>query len=253
MEWKARLKGRQTNLSIIQCYAPTNDSNDRDKETFYEQLQGTFENVHRRDLLLVMGDLNAKVGSENLNCETVMGREGCGVQNDNGERLVEWCAFNNMIIGGTLFPHRNIHKLTWTSPNGRDQNQIDHLMVNSMCRRSLLDVRVRRGVDASSDHYLVTAKVRLKLRAAGPNKQRIPRYDISRLQDQRTKNAFVLQLRNRFQALSNIDEQSIDEEEDTVNHQWTQVKNIFHEASKTCLGGMGWEGIMADGRVLRAL
>ena len=212
MEWKpvnsriiqARLKGRQTNLSIIQCYAPTNDSNDRDKEAFYEQLQATFENVHGRDLLLVMGDVNAKVGSDNLNFERVMKREGCGVQNDNGERLVEWCAFNNIIIGGTLFPHHNIHKLTWTSPNGRDQNQVDHLMVNSMWRRSLLDVRVRRGADASSDHHVVTAKVRLKLRAAGSNKQRVPRYDISRLQDQRTKNAFVLQLRNRFQALSNI-------------------------------------------------
>ena len=126
MEWKpvnsriiqARLKGRQTNLSIIQCYAPTNDSNDRDKEVFYKQLQATFQNVHCRDLLLVMGDLNVKVGSDNLNFERVMGREGYGVQNDNGERLVEWCAFNNMIIGGTLFPHRNIHKLTWTSPNG---------------------------------------------------------------------------------------------------------------------------------------
>ena len=66
MEWKpvnsriiqARFKGRQTNLSIIQCYAPTNDSNDRDKEAFYEQLQATLENVHCRDLLLVMGDLN---------------------------------------------------------------------------------------------------------------------------------------------------------------------------------------------------
>ena len=109
-------------------------------------------------------------------------------------------------------------------------------MVNSTWRHSLLDVRVRRGADASSDHHLVTAKVRLKLRAAESNKQRIPRYDISRLQDQSTKNAFVLQLRNRFQALSNIDEQSIDEEEDTVNQQWKQVKTIFDEASKTCLG-----------------
>jgi len=130
-----------------------------------------------------MGYLNAKVGSDNMNFERVTGREGCGLQNDNGERLVEWCAFNNMIIGGTLFLHCNIHKLNWTSPNGRDQNQIDHLMVNSMWRRSLLDIRVKRGADAST-----------------------PRYDISRLQDPRTKKAFVLQLRNRFQALSNIDE-----------------------------------------------
>lgn len=140
-----------------------------------------------------------------------------------------------MIIGGTLFPNRNIQKLTWTSPNGRDQNQIDHLMVNSMWRRSLIDVTVRRGADAGSDHHLVTAKVRLKLRIAGPNKHTTPRYDISRLQDPRTKKAFVLQLRNRFQALSNIDEQD-NEEEDAVNQQWKQVRNIFDEASKTCLG-----------------
>ena len=221
-------------MSFIQCYAPTNDSNDRDKEAFYEQLQATLENAHCRDLLLVMGDLNAKVGSDNVNFERVMGTEGCGVQNDNGERLEEWCAFNNMIIGGTLFPHRNIHKLTWTSPNERAQNQIDHLMVNSMWHRSLLDVRVRRGADASSDDHLVSAKVRLKLRAAGPNKHITPRYDISRLQDPRTKSAFVLQLRNRFQALGSIDEQDI--EEDTVNQQWKQVRNIFDETSKTCLG-----------------
>ena len=85
MEWKpvncriilARLKGRQTNVSIIQCYAPTNDSDNMDKEAFYEQLQATFEVAHCRDLLLVMGDLNAKVGSENVNYERVMGREGC--------------------------------------------------------------------------------------------------------------------------------------------------------------------------------
>ena len=131
---------------------PTNDSNNRDKKAFYEQLQATLENAHCRDLLLVMGDLNAKVGSDNTSFQSVIGREGYGAQNDNGERLVEWCTFNNMIIGGTLFPHHNILKLTWTSQNGRDQNQIDHLMVNSMWRCSLLDVRVRRGADAGSDH-----------------------------------------------------------------------------------------------------
>ena len=49
----------------------------------------------------MIGDLNAKVGSDNVNFERVMGRERCEVQNDNGERLVKWCAFNNMIIGGT--------------------------------------------------------------------------------------------------------------------------------------------------------
>ena len=87
--------------------------------------------------------------------------------------------------------------------------------------------------DASSDHHLVTAKVTLKL--PGPNKHITPRYDISRLQDPRTKNAFVLKPKNRFQPLSSTDEQDI-EEEYTVNQQWKQVRNIFDETSKTCLG-----------------
>ena len=158
------------------------------------QLQAALENFHCRDLLLVMGDLNAKVGSDNMNFERILGREGCGIQNDNGERLVEWCPFNNMIIGGTLFPYSNIHKLTCISPIGRDQNQIDHLVVNSMWRRSLLDVTVKRRADASSDHPLVPLKVRLKLRAAGPNEHTTLRYDISRPQDPRTTSTFVLRL-----------------------------------------------------------
>ena len=98
-----------------------------------------------------------------------------------------------------------------------------------------MTLRVRRGADTSSDHPLVTAMVRLKLRAPGPNKYTTLRYDISRLQDPRTKNAFVLQLKNRFQALSNINEQDT-EEEDTANQQWKQVRSIFDEASTTCLG-----------------
>ena len=141
-----------------------------------------------------------------MNFERVMDKEGCRGQSDDGERLVEWYAFNNMIIGGTLFPHRNIHKLTWTSPNGWDQKQIDHLMVNSMWCRSLLNVGVKRGADASSDHHLVTADSEQLDQTNTP-----PLDDISRLQDPRAKNAFALQLRNQFKALSSIDEQDFDE------------------------------------------
>jgi hypothetical protein len=65
---------------------------------------------------------------------TVMGKYGCGNINDNGERLVDLCGTNNLVIGGTIFPHREIHKLTWISPNGRDKNQIDHIIINGKWR-----------------------------------------------------------------------------------------------------------------------
>ena len=95
---------------------------------------------------------------------TVMGKYGYGNINDNGERLVDLCGTNNLVIGGTIFPHREIHKLTWISPNGRDKNQIDHIIINGKWRRSLQDVRAMRGENVTSDHHLVVANIMLKLK-----------------------------------------------------------------------------------------
>ena len=68
-------------------------------------------------MLLIMEDTSFKVGADSSNYENVMGKHGCGNINDDGERLVEFCLNNNYVIGGTIFPHKNIHKLTWKSPN----------------------------------------------------------------------------------------------------------------------------------------
>ena len=59
-----------------------------------------------------------------------MGKHGCGTINDNGERLVDICEMNNCVIGAPIFPHKEIHKKTWTSANGRDSNQIDYIIIN---------------------------------------------------------------------------------------------------------------------------
>jgi hypothetical protein len=127
---RARFQAKQGKLTIIQCYAPTNEADDEEKTDFYLALQSEIEKVPTHDVTIVMGDLNAKVGNDNTGNERVMGKYGCGNINDNGERLVDLCGTNNLVIGGTFFPHREIHKLTWISPNGRDKNQIDHIIIN---------------------------------------------------------------------------------------------------------------------------
>ena len=152
---RARYHSKYYKLSILQCYAPTNEAEDEVKDDWYEQLQYEVSRVPQHDLLLIMGDINAKVGLDNSNCEAAMGRHGSGLINDNGERLVEFCLNNSCIIGGTIFPHKNIHKLTWKSPDGRTINQIDHVLINKKWRRSPLDVKVYRGADVGSGHYML--------------------------------------------------------------------------------------------------
>ena len=77
-------------LSIIQVCAPTNEANDEDKDNFYEQLQTVVDSVHKHDILLVMGGLNAKVGEDNEGYENIIGSHGVGERNDNGERIVDY-------------------------------------------------------------------------------------------------------------------------------------------------------------------
>ena len=82
------------------------------------------------DMLVVTGDMNAKVGDEDKGHERIMGRNGIGRRNDNGERLCDICEINELVITGTLFPHNNIHKATWISPDRKTKNQIDQVLMN---------------------------------------------------------------------------------------------------------------------------
>ena len=81
------------------------------KDDFYEQLQVVLEQVPRRYVKIVMGDMNARVGSDNTGREEVMGRHGARAEmNENGERWADFCQVNKLVIGGTLFPHKVSHE-----------------------------------------------------------------------------------------------------------------------------------------------
>ncbi|CAF4745374.1 unnamed protein product [Pieris macdunnoughi] len=98
LDWKpisdriiwARFSSRARKISIVQCYAPTNTSTEDTKDDFYNTLNATLKGIKKQDIVIVMGDLNAKVGSENSNCERNMGKHGLGARNENGERFIEF-------------------------------------------------------------------------------------------------------------------------------------------------------------------
>ena len=160
---KARFFSKHIKLTMIHTYAPTEGADGQIKDEFYEKFQETMQQVNRHDLLIVTGDMNAKVENDNENYEQVMGKQGIGTRKENGSRLCEMCDMNDLVITGTISPQRHIHLATSKSPDGTTLNQIDHTLFNKRFRNSVLDTRVMRSADIRSDHYLVRTTVRLKL------------------------------------------------------------------------------------------
>ena len=121
-----RLQGKPFNITVIQVYAPTSNAKETEVEQFYEDLQDLLEQIPKRDVLFIIGDWNAKVGSQET--PGVTGRLGFGIWNEAGQRLIESCQENALVIANTLFQQHKRRLYTWTSPDGQHQNQIDYIL-----------------------------------------------------------------------------------------------------------------------------
>lgn len=177
-------------MTVIVCYGPTEDSVDVEQDSFYDQLQTLVDKIPAHDVLLIMGDLNAKVGSNNKGKENTMREHSLGDINNSGDRLTSFCQETRLVIGGTIFEHKNTHKLTWTSPDGITKKQIDHIIINNRWRSSFRDVVVRRGADVGGDHSSVMAKIMLKLIKTKKRDQRDPPLNIAKLNDPAERKTF---------------------------------------------------------------
>ena len=112
-----RLQGKRFNITVIQVYAPTSNTEETEVEWFYEDLQDLLELTPKKDVLFVMGDWNAKVGSQET--PGVTGKFGLGVRNEAGQRLTEFCQENALVIANTVFQQRKRRLYTWTPPDGQ--------------------------------------------------------------------------------------------------------------------------------------
>lgn len=95
--------------------------------------------------------------------ESIMEQHRTCTKHDNRDLLSEFCREFNLNFGGTTFPHKDIHEVTWSSPDHLTQNQIDHITISWPWRRSLVDVRSQRGADSVSDHHLLIALINIKI------------------------------------------------------------------------------------------
>ncbi|XP_065572379.1 craniofacial development protein 2-like [Artemia franciscana] len=150
-------------LTVIIVYAPTNDTVDQAKDDFYRVLSNVVAKPHWHNIVTLCGDFNAKVRRDASYAPAILGKHGLGGINDNGVRLIDFCATHELIVSVSWFPHKQIHKYTWNSPDGVTRNEIDHILIAKHRRRCLEDVGTFQGADCYSDNQLVVAAVSKKV------------------------------------------------------------------------------------------
>ena len=131
-------------------------------EWFYEDLQDLLELTPKKDVLFIIGDWNAKVESQETPETT--GKFGLGTRNEAGQRLIEFCQENALVIANTLLQQYKRRLYTWTSPDGQHRNHIDYILCSQRWRSSIQSAKTRPGADCGSDYELLIAKFRLELK-----------------------------------------------------------------------------------------
>ena len=128
-------QGKPFNITVIQVYALTSNTEEAEVERFYEDLQDLLELTPKKDVLFIIGDWNAKVGSQETT--RIPGKFGLGMRNEAGQRLIEFCQENAVVIANTLFQQHKRRLYTWTSPDGQHRNQIDYILCSQRWRSSI--------------------------------------------------------------------------------------------------------------------
>ena len=141
-----------------------------------------------------------------------------GVQNEAGQRLIEFCQENTLVIANTLFQQHKRRLYTWTSPDGQHQNQIDYILCSQKWRSSIQSTKTRQGADCGSDHELI-AKFRMKLKKVEKTTRPF-RYDLNQIPYD-----YTVEVRNRFKGLDLIDEC-------LMNHGWRFITLYRRQGSR---------------------
>ena len=148
--------------------------------------------------------------------------------------MVQFAAVTDMIIGGTIFAHKNIHKVTWRSPDGVTMNQIDHMLIQKHHSSNLRDVRCKQGVNVDSDHHLVVAEIYVRISTTRIQRgQRVRKYNMQALESKEVQQAFrnkILELKGSIPAV---------EDQRGINEEWSMCEKVIKDVADDVIGMQG--------------
>ena len=218
-------------ISILSVYAPTLASSDEVKESFYDDLTNAIKAVPASHKLLVMGDFNARVGTDYASWENILGKHGVGNENTNGTLLLSLCSQLELVITNTMFQQSDKHKTTWMHPGSKKWHMIDYVITRQRDVRDVNSTRAMCGSCTWSDHRLVKSKLTLHFKTPQLRYRVKPRRrpDVAKLKSPEVR----LKLASKLQeAYDSTEARPVD----TASSIWENFKDITLKVTEEVLG-----------------
>ncbi|KAK2724861.1 hypothetical protein QYM36_001361 [Artemia franciscana] len=179
----------------IEC---TGKDSDKESKDFYSQLQRLVDTIPKKDFIVVVGDFNTILGNDKSGYKDILGKLGIGQINSRETQLIDFCRDKNLFVTNTMFKHRRKRKVNcFLSLYGRTSSMIDYLLVSNWWKSAFTDTVTLFGADFDSDQSLLMSYIRLSIKAVVKSKQKVPRFPMEALKDQKMKQEYREQLNER--------------------------------------------------------
>nr|VZI01579.1 unnamed protein product [Spirometra erinaceieuropaei] len=237
MSLRLSLWGEGKFATIISAYAPTMTNPDAVRDKFYEDLHALLATVSKADKLIVLGDFNARVGTDHTAWRGVLGPHGLRSSNDNGLLLLRTCAEHRLILTNTFFCLPEREKATWRHPRSRQWHLLDYVLVRRRDQRDVLVTKAIAGADGWTDHRLVISKMRIRLQPRRrPQGKRPPgKLNVALLSLPAHHLHFSNELAQRLDNLP-IAADAAAAENASVENRWCQLRDTVQSTTLAVLG-----------------
>ena len=217
-------------LTLISAYAPTLQSSSESKDIFYDQLNDIINSVPSMHKLLLLGDFNARVGTDHINWSNAIGRHGVRTENSNGTLLLTTCAEHELIITNTMFPQSDKYKNTWMHPRTKKWHMLDYVITRQRDMNDIHLTRAKCGSRAWSDHKLVKSEIALCVKIPRQRQRTVAhkKLDVEKLKSLEVREELANKLSDAFIAEDNTNS--------TTQTKWDSFKNTTLRVSEEVLG-----------------
>src|SRR6218665_420495 len=216
------IRAHPVNIVIMQVYMPTTAHEEDEVDSIYEKIEERLEGIKGKEYVIVMGDWNASVGEGGQ--EKCVGQYGLGKRNERGDKLIEFCNGQELLITNTCFQQEKRRIYTWKAPGDGARYQLDYIMVRQRYKNSVKITRARPGADADTDHNLVAMTVHLQLKFIRKKKEAMNRRDREKL------NTISMELSDK------IEEHLEEGELMSTEERWNRLKKVVKAAAVDTIG-----------------